>query len=87
VQNTQLAMAQAGRLDPAHDRTMDSSRALIDGLLTIVLVMLLLSAFSSGTVTVPMQNGAAYAATVDADEASPSWHEITARIAELFSSL
>ena len=85
MQNTQLAVAQAGGPDPAHDRGMDRSRAITDGLLTIVLVMLLLSVFSNGTVTVPMQNGAVYAATVDADE--PSWDEITAKIAELFSSL
>ena len=72
-------------IDPAHDRRMDKSRAITDGLLTIVLVMLLLSAFSNGTVTVPMPNGVAHTAAVDADE--PSWDAITARFAELFSSL
>jgi hypothetical protein len=64
---------------------MDKSRAITDGLLTIVLVMLLLSAFSNGTVTVPMPNSVVHASMVDADE--PSWDEITARFAELSSSL
>ena len=64
---------------------MDKSRTITDGLLTIVLVMLLLSAFSNGTVTVPMPNSVAHTATADADE--PSWDEIAARFAELFSSL
>jgi len=57
----------------------------MDGLLTFVLVMLMLSVFSHGTVTVPMQNGAAHTGSLDADE--PSWDEIAAKIAELFSSL
>jgi hypothetical protein len=64
---------------------MDRSRAVMDGLLTFVLVMLMLSVFSHGTVTVPMQSGAALAIPSDADEST--WDEITARIAELFSSL
>jgi len=64
---------------------MDRSRAVMDGLLTFVLVMLMLSVFSHGTVTVPMQNGAAHAGSLDADEST--WDEIAAKIAELFSSL
>ena len=70
------------RLDLAHHARMDKSRMLTDALLTIVLVMLLLGAFSNGTVTVPMPNGSPQLA---ADE--PTWDEVTAKFAEIFSSL
>ena len=64
---------------------MGRSRAILDGLLTIVLVMLMLSVFSHGTVTVPMQNGAAHTGSLDSDEST--WDEVAAKFAELFSSL